>query len=74
MGCIVPDTDQTELQTTAAGALKTTAGEQALASFAFISNLAGVLLAIELIHSTKSLRDSPLRRAHCGEGGNRSRG
>lgn len=31
-------------------ALKTAAGEQALAPFAFISNLAGVLLAIELMH------------------------
>lgn len=31
-------------------ALKTAAGEQALAPFAFVSNLAGVLLAIELMH------------------------
>ena len=36
-------------QLCAAEALKTSAGEQALAPFAFISNLAGILLAIELL-------------------------
>ena len=36
-------------QLCAAETLKTTAGEQALAPFAFISNLAGILLAIELL-------------------------
>lgn len=36
-------------QLCASEALKTAAGEQALAPFAFISNLAGVLLAIELL-------------------------
>ena len=36
-------------QLCAAETLKTAAGEQALAPFAFISNLAGILLAIELL-------------------------